>query len=729
MALRKTSAVAAAGIFFITLGSTVSVRAQTSQADSSDSAAGPSVQEIVVTARKREEKLQDVPDAITALTAATLESAHVREVGDFTALIPNLNFRDGSAFQAGYFNLSMRGIGQGQAGWPSVAFIVDGVPADSSDELTSSNLTDVERIEVLRGPQSALYGAGAIAGAINVVTKRPTNELQAEGRLAYGNGQDRQADAAVSGALIPDKLFARVSASYRDFAGVIDSASNGIPLDTRARRQVQGRVIFDPVSNFEVDLRGSYVSNHNGSTYQDNLPSVDCINDFDSTYNARRRQRGQDDMTLGRIALRMQLTLDAFAVTSVTSYSKTIENTFVDICYDDPDDPLYPRQPDGGITCLSGTEAYGSAALPGQAIENMYQDRVLRKSYMEDVRVESTSGGPIGWLVGASGMRRDSLDGFYTLNLVAPDQAHQILYSDWNVLHDRWWGVYGQVSAKILDNWELTFAGRYDHQQYENTTYTDESLQTNVPVYTPDGVLVPSQQQSATAFQPKGQISYHIDPDRMAYLTVSRGFRAGYFNVGSYGVPEHTTNYEVGFKSEWLHHRISSNLALFHIDYSDQQTSSVTSEPPYRFPNTRINGAEWETSAAISSHFSLSTGLAYLNARVADGTRSPAAPLFSGSLSAQLTQPITAAWRFTGRADLTFHSHEFLQINNAEGIPDNRFLNLRGGFENDHYGIYGYGRNVTNTREATMLGAYIGTHYLRYQNLPVTYGVEVQARF
>jgi iron complex outermembrane receptor protein len=692
-----------------------------------------SLEEVVVTARKREEKLQDVPDAVTALTQVTLENANVQTLGDFTAFVPNLNFRDGSAYAVGFYDLSMRGIGQGQQGWPSVAFIVDGVPADSPDALTANSLQDVERIEVLRGPQSALYGAGAIAGAINVVTKRPTEETRIETRLAYGNGSDKQANGSISGALIPGELLARVSADYRDFDGVIKSGSNGIPLDFRVHKQVQARLIFSPTSNFEADVRGSYVTDHNGSTYQDNLPSPAYINDFSSMYNARRMTPGTDDRSFGRASVRLQLDLAPFSIISISSYSKTNEHGWVDICYDDPNNPLYPRLPDGGIACLSGTESYGASARAGQAIDNIFASRDVFKTYSEDFRIESSKATPLQWLIGASGMHRDAMEGFNTLNIIAPTGAYDILFPDWNAKKDVWWGVYGQASIKLRDAWELTVDARYDHQRYENTAYTNATLSTIAPTYTVDGRLVPTQVQQASSFQPKGQISYHIDADRMIYGTVSRGFRAGYFNTGSYSVPEHTTNYELGVKSEWLDRRLSANFAIFHIDYSNQQSSTNISAPPYRVPSTipktKIDGAEWETSALIARPLTLSAAVGYLNARVADGSRSPMAPLFSGTLSAQLLQPMTGELRLNARADLTFHSPEFLQIQNTERIPDNRFLNLRAGIEMDKYGVYAYGRNVTSTRETDVHGAFLGTHYLRYQNVPATYGVELRAKF
>lgn len=690
--------------------------------------------DIVVTARRREERLQDVPDAVTAFTAETIRNAGIQQLSDFAAMTPNLNFRDGSAYAAGYYNLSMRGIGQGQQGWPSVAFIVDGVPADSAEALTSMSLQDVEQIEVLRGPQSALYGSGAIAGAINVTSRSPTNTPEFQGRVAYGNGSDKQIDGSLSGALVPDKVLAGVTVNYRDYDGLIESASNGIPLDFRDHKQAQARLLFRPTENFEADLRATYIKDHFGSTYQDNLPSEDLINDFNPAYDARRLTPGTDDRTFKRASARLQLDLPSASIISVTSAGRSSSNGFVSLCYDDPDNPLQPRQPDGSILCSSGP-VFGTAALPGQAIDNIFASLDRFESYSEDLRLVSKTDSAVQWLVGASGMHRKTINGFDILNLIAPDRSSALIFPSYARKKDEWWGVYGQVSVKAREKWEFTVAARYDDQQYESTSYTDSSLTTVAPVFATDGTLIDTQKEKADSFQPKGQISYHIDRDRMAYVTVSRGFRAGYFNTGAFAAPEKTTNYEVGYKAAWLQNRISANLAAFHIDYSNQQTSNTIGEPPYRFPvtipETSIDGVETEASAVLTDKLTLSGGVAWLDAKVDDGTRSPSAPRISGSVALQLQQPLAADWRLNARADVTFHSSQYLYIGNTEQIPSNQFLNLRVGVEKGAYGVYAYGRNVTEERETMIFGAHNvpGGYYQRYQNVPdAIYGIELRVK-
>jgi iron complex outermembrane receptor protein len=332
--------------------------------------AGLQVEEIVVTARKREESLQRVPDAVTAFTAAAIEQAGIGQVSDFAALTPNLTFQEGTAFRAGQFNLSMRGIGNGQEGWTSVSYIVDGVPAGSTDAINSGSLQDIERIEVLRGPQSALYGFNAIAGAINVITRSPTNDWAYQAGVAYGKGDDRELRGAVSGPLIPDKLLVRVAGSWREADGLIESASNGLDLDFKRHRQVRTRLLFTPIGAVSLDLHATFAHERNGSTYQDKVPSTEFLDDFSGRYDARRGFAGADERDLYQLAARLQWDFERFAFVSVTGYNDIEQHIQSSLCYDDPDDPILPDA-NGNAQCLLGP-AFGSAAAAGEPIDDFF---------------------------------------------------------------------------------------------------------------------------------------------------------------------------------------------------------------------------------------------------------------------------------------------------------------------------------------------------------------------
>ena len=724
-----TASAVALGCFM----SATAVAADETSTPAAGSGASLQLEEVVVTARKREESLQNVPDAITAFTATTITDFGIEHVGDFAALTPNLTFQDGSAFRSGLINLSMRGIGNGQEGWPSVSYIVDGVPADSTDSINSGSLEDIERIEVLRGPQSALYGFNAIAGAINVITKRPTNDWVYEARALYGNGDDRQIGATVSGPIIPDTLLFRLSVSYRDDDGLIRSSSNGLDLDFKDQKQVQSRLIFKPIDNLEIDLHGDFDQEHNGSTYQDKLPSEAYIDNFNSAYDARRGFAGYDDRTLYRFAARIQWDFEPVSLISITGFDHIDQHLDSSVCYDDPSDPLLPA-PGGGAQCLFGT-AYGNAAAPGQPIDNFFDSLDNFRTLTEDLRVASRGNDTLQWTVGASTLHRKYLAGFDAGLILAPDRNYMSLYPAWNDKKDDWWGLYGQLIWKVTHQLELTAAARYDDETYRNTSFTDRTLATVVPVFDKNGNLEDTQKETADAFQPKGQASWRFTDDVMGYATVSRGFRAGYFNTGAFTLPEHTTNYELGLKSTFWDRRIIANAAVFHIDYSNQQFSTIIAQFPFRIavtiPKTSINGAEYESTLLASRFVSFGLGLGYLNAVVADsGGQSPAAPRFNGNASADFTYPLVQDWKARLHVDDRYNSLQYLSTGDTQAVPAKNFVNLRAGVQSDHYDIAAFVRNATNERQAAIAGTPNFTGgYIRDQNEPRSYGIEVRASF
>ncbi|USI79487.1 TonB-dependent receptor [Sphingopyxis sp. USTB-05] len=711
----------------------------------SDDTAAPddtaSMGEITVTARRRSERLQSVPDSITAFTELTIANANIKNIADLAKVTPGMNFRDGRSFAANFFDIRMRGIGTAQRGWASTALIVDGVPSDSADALTGATLSDVARIEVLRGPQSALYGSGAIAGAINVISKRPSNEFQAEGRFFYGNGQNAQAQGAISGALIPSKILGRLSVNYVNDNGRINSATNGMHLDPRDRKLVDGRLLFVPSERLEIDLRGSYSSERGGYAFQGRVPRTEDIDNEDLVVFARATQ-GIQTRKFTRLSGRLTWDFDGFTMTSVGSYSKTRQYGFGSACYDDVDNPNFVL-PTGGVGCLSypaiNGPAFGRGATTGQVQDVFTAGRDDYRTYFGDFRLASSGGGAFSWLVGGSAMNRHSFSTGENFRRVAGNPADVPFSPRADLRVDKWWGAYGQVGLKA-GKFEFTANARYDHQNYSNTSYANKTATTIVPVRDPDtGLPVPKSLDQARRFQPKVQISYSFDADRMGYVTVSRGFRAGFYNNGQFSAPEQTTNYEIGLKTQWLDRRLLWNVAAFRIDYSNQQISQNSNNPPFRIPvvipKTTIHGAEFETSYRFSEAFTLSANLAYLHARVDPSatvltkTWSPKSPKLSGSVAAQLYLPINDVWTLNARSDFNFHSSQFLNPFNQQMVGNKQYLNARVGVEREGWGIYAVGSNLTNETEDQIATSTNGPHRVVYPVEPRSYGVEVRVKF
>src|SRR6266478_2158421 len=179
------------------------------------------LEEVVVTAQHREEKLEEVPVSVTAFSAVAIRDSGIRNTGDFMALTPNVSFDQ--SFTVGNSFVTMRGVEQINNADSPVAIVVDGVPQGNQKQL-KMELFDVERIEVLEGPQGALYGRNAIGGAINIITKQPTNEFSGFAQAGVGSGSEREGVFALSGPIVPDRLLFRVSGEYKTADGQINNS-------------------------------------------------------------------------------------------------------------------------------------------------------------------------------------------------------------------------------------------------------------------------------------------------------------------------------------------------------------------------------------------------------------------------------------------------------------------------------------------------------------------------
>ncbi|MBI4535939.1 MAG: TonB-dependent receptor plug domain-containing protein, partial [Ignavibacteriae bacterium] len=303
--------------------------ANAQESDTKDAAAQtPSAQlleEIVVTARYRAEELQKVPDAVTVFNAERIERLDIRGLADYAIQTPNLYVREG--FRSGLIFLTMRGVTTSQQGWPAVTYVVDGVKGGAADVINPGGLFDVERIEVLRGPQSALYGAGAIAGAINVVTKTPANEFSGQVDGTYAKGNDVTFRGAVSGPVVEDKLAFRLSGYYRNSDGLIDSTT-GDDIDFTEQAWVRGRLLFTPNDTFSLDLRAAYNDINPGSVKSQRFDDPDQVNVFDGSIRPRRGIIGEDNREFLDLSAKIDFVLPFATLTSITSYGDVDQNVF-----------------------------------------------------------------------------------------------------------------------------------------------------------------------------------------------------------------------------------------------------------------------------------------------------------------------------------------------------------------------------------------------------------------
>ncbi len=233
-------------------------QAQTAAPTGQEEKAGgetPVLEEIVVRALQREQSLQDAPAVVTAFTERDIENIGVKSMRDFASLVPNLYLVETQSSTFAFVNI--RGISQTRNTDPSVAVVIDGVLNTSSIGI-SQELFDVQQIEVLKGPQGALYGRNALGGAIVITTKQPGNEFEGFVRAGAGNGDMGKAQAAISGPLIKDELFGRLAMSYYNDTGFRKNITTGTKGDASQNLSLRSRILWEPGNRFSLDLRGTY---------------------------------------------------------------------------------------------------------------------------------------------------------------------------------------------------------------------------------------------------------------------------------------------------------------------------------------------------------------------------------------------------------------------------------------------------------------------------------------
>ncbi|PHZ86584.1 TonB-dependent receptor [Paremcibacter congregatus] len=675
------------------------------------------LEEVVVTSRKREESLQTVPDSVTAFDSLAIENAGIDDVQDFIDLTPNISMRE--TFRAGVTFITIRGITTGQQGWAPATYVVDGVQAGSLDAINQGALMDIERIEVLKGPQGALYGAGAIAGAINVVTKKPTNEMEYAANASYARGNDIKLSGSVSGPLVEDKVLFRIGGYYRNTDGLIKS-TDGDGLDFEEQVSVKGRLIFD-LEDITIDLRGSYSDITSGVAAQELVANEGLIDVFDTPAapGPARGIIGEEKREFVEFSAKVDWETEAGTLTSVTGYSDINQDLF------------------GSATWQkgSGIGLFGHFGDPADPFVDQFQDLMDNfETFTQDVRFTSDADQPFRWMVGMSYMDRQVVN---LLSVGGVLQGRERVEANLvrflnrpDVRNDKAWGIYGQANYDLTDKLELSVALRYDKNDFDTTQYTDLTLSTPVP--TPDGLTTLT--ATNDKWQPKAQLSYQWNDDIMTYLSYAEGFRYGFFNTGNLTASESTKNFEFGFKTMLANGRVRMNGAIFHIDYSDQQFTSIIGEAPFRLttnvPESDINGGELEIVALLSEGLELSGGLGITDAKLKGGLRSPSTPDYSVNLALNYTVQVTDDWEAHARVDYR-RQGSFILIDGVGTrfeIGEKDYVNARLKFRTGNWGIGAFVDNLFDERQANDFG-FIGFGYIRSNSLPRSYGIEVNMHF
>lgn len=663
------------------------------------------VEEVVVNVRRWKENPQDVPESMSVLSGAQIEAAGVQSFADFASLTPNLSVHE--YFRPGVMGITMRGIPTAQGGEPPVAVIVDGVQAAGLDFL-NQQLFDLESIQILRGPQGALYGRGAIGGAIIVNTRQPTNEFEGQAKLSYGNGNDLRSVASFSGPILKDRLFFRISGATINRDGLIYDRTRGEEDDYVDEYSARGELKFLVTDQLTLDLRANHVDGKAGMTVVEN---VNDANYLDFSIFPNRDMDKYNERTIDEASLKLDYELSFGTLTAVSAFSDSRTDGFGDADF-------------GPLDLAQGTNA------------------VNVKAWSHDLRLASKGDGRLRWVVGAFMQDRETVNDLLieatpTSPILAPGTI--LAQSDQFDTSDAW-AVYAQTAYKLTDKLDLTTAVRYDVDDRES-----------------EDDLVPGSfiSKSFELVQPKVSLAYHVTPDVMLYASYGKGFRSGGFNalrdsqqnpaVSRQYPQEKSENIEMGVKSDLVEGLMTLNASLFHILFDNQQFYFIdianTARSIVTFNETSISGLEVEAALTPMTGLELNASVGITDAEITDfnGTgmfdrnNSPSSYAHTVNLSTQYVRPMgTSGWEILGRVDYEHRGRIYWAPDNRHVFPPTDFVNLRAGVQSERWSFVAFCRNLTDEKTATIFTPYSsggGTGHGRFRNQPRHYGVEISARF
>ena len=608
----KSLARATTGVSLLALAalSTGGAHAQTAGPSIADSG---QISEVVVTARRVSEKLQNVPLAITATTATQLQERGITDLQGLAKYTPSLSFKD--FVTAFHGNPTIRGMTQINTANPvtNVGVFVDGVYLQR-DYQTNQSLGDYDRIEVVKGPQSALYGANTFAGAINYVTRRPSDTYTANGTATLGNAGEERFEIGAGGPIIEGLLDARIYIGSDKYNGTIfNNAPNATGTDTHFgyhdRHAYSAGLTFTPLSNLTIDayyshttkseaIRPYYTISGKFSEDKTNCGAVSAVTGrpelFCGTFptdptpfrsglgnqppspfsNIQPKALGQNDLLRVGVAWEISKAFSAHYTFGMTRGSASEDFNFF-------------------------SNNYNPSIQP--AIANNYSQQIeggkIRYTSHE-VRLNYDDGKPYKFELGY--FHSDTTDAYFLgIKSIAATGAVQpplIRYSD-----DP---LYAPPGTIFLNNLVETFAvnagfGRASYTFLNDRAtvsaefrYTSTSLQFNDINARTKNPALPLLNSTYNDPTPRGTIEYKVSPDNLLYASVAEGVKTGGFNGYASGTltllpseqsfgEEKNLTYEVGSKNAFFDHTLIFNIDVFYIDWFDKQASvAPTNLPP-----------------------------------------------------------------------------------------------------------------------------------------------------
>ncbi|MGY3264922.1 TonB-dependent receptor [Lysobacter sp. HA35] len=668
---------------------------------------------IKVTARKREETLQEVPVAVTAFTADALDKLDVRDLSDLDAQVPNLTIyaaRGSTSTVTAY----IRGVGQADPLWgvdPGVGIYLDDVYL-ARPQGALLDVFDVDRIEVLRGPQGTLYGKNTIGGAIKYISKGLPKQLDGFGSITVGNYNQLDVKAGIGGPLFGEDsgLRGRVSVASMNRDGYGTNLYTGQDVSDKEINAARIELGAFASDDFDVRFAFDWMDDQSGVRGAQMLapnPLAPAYQPMSSRYDIRSGMGNVNDTVMkgGSITVNWKLN-DNFALKYVTAKRESDTDTNID---------------------------FDTTPLPLVDVHALYFDNQVSNELQLNYDAGKRSRGVMGlyWFNGDAGGQ--VLNHFYN-PLLATSLTNPLFGDTQGYVNTKSFAVYADWTFDLTSALKLDVGARYTdedkHAVALNRFYTNGNYTTSWGTAANFDKTVNFKNVS-----PKVSLDYQITPGIMVYGLASRGFKSGGYNIraNTTAVPrsgepfgdESVDSFELGSKMSLLDESLFLNLAYFHNSYKDIQLSVFTS---YTLPNGSqsffgdftnagkgtVQGLEVEYQWLPTQHWAVSGNLAWLDAKydefitagvnVADSQRFTNAPDFSGALNLEWRTPLDNGGNLSARLGYAYQTAVWPTTDLSPAIRQGAYGLVNAGViwkANDAWSLSLQGSNLTDTKYRT----------------------------
>ncbi len=633
---------------------------------------------MTVTAQKRTEDVRDVPISMSVFSDMYIEDAGIKNLKELTFFTPNLY----SQQVVNQNMLLIRGVSSHSVALNTpVGLFVD----DISYPLTlmqNPDLMDIERIEVLKGPQGTLYGRNTESGAVNIITKQPDNNMRGkvfiEPSFYDVPGKDVfsiRTGASISGPILKDKLFFGVSYQYEDSDGYTENIYNN---DDKAGKinhnNGQAKIRWTPsdpwditmvVNGYETDDGYGYLRYIDGAAQSDRY----TVN-WDGSNEWTDKNNGQ--------ALRVNYSAGSYRLTSITTRNEY-------------------------STYFINDGEFGPTVYPDQVFD--FDDTI----YSQELRFSSADeSSPFEWIVGVYGFSEevDALAQYFGASYITNYESQGF-------------AMFGQATYTVWDRLHLTAGLRYDYQEYEG----EQAASAYAEPY--------SAEFDHGEWLPKASVSYDFNAPVMGYVSVTKGMLAGGYDYAFASSsdtltfdPEFSWNYETGLKTSWFDDRLMINAAVFYIDIKDKQVQEYINGGPLReisnAARASSKGGELEITARPLPGWQVFAGGGYADSQFEewvsdlngggtydfDGHHLTYTPEYTFNAGIQYNH----ASGFFGRVDMTGCSSFYTDAKNTVKVDGHETVNLKIGYETDSFQISLWCENLFDEAYIVTKSYYFGGH-------------------